>query len=138
MNETITVAIGRGRLKASVFSDAAVANGWTPTIEQEITGTTKCTYEQLGAAGNSEEILKDQKIVFEKIISTVNPQNALPTDTVTITYSYKETIDNPVSDQVFGAQAWGKICDESDAKAQADALKIRQGWAQTNTPTVVS
>ena len=138
MTETITVTIGRGRLKSQVFSDAAVANGWTPTIEQEATGTATCTYEQLGAAGTSEEILKAKNIVFEKVVSTVNQQNAQPTDTVTITYSYKETIDNPISEQTFGAQAWGKICDDLDAKAEADALKIRQGWAQTATPTVVS
>ena len=137
MDNIVTITLGRGRTKQDAFRDAAIKNGWTPTITETLTGVHSFEYAALQKFGTAEGVLNDSGIEFKEVSSAFNPQNATPDAPVTITYTYEKTSDNPVSDQVFGARVWAKICDTLDTEAQLESMKIQKGWEGYN-PTVVA
>ena len=129
----LTITLGRGRTKQQAFSDAAIVNGYQPTTTVIQSETLFTSYGTVMVAGGTPE-----GVLASLGVNGTNAQfvNTLsPGQTIIVAYQTNTTVQNPVSEQTFGANIWASKCDEFDRAMMLAAAKSRDEKA---TPTVIS
>ncbi len=129
----VTITLGRGRTKQQAFSDAAIVNGYQPTITSLTNETLFTSYGTVMAAGGTPQGLLASLNVNGANAQFVN--QLIPCNPVIVAYQTSTTTPNPVSAQTFGAGIWASKCDELDREMMLTAAKIRDEKA---TPTTIS
>jgi hypothetical protein len=137
MSNIITITLGRSRTKEQAFSDAALVNGYQPTITQVTTGVESCTIAEYQAAGSPTALLASRNIAGVRAdASRVSLADGV--ELVRVNYEIETQLDNPVSEQQFGAQIYTAICDTLDRNAAIIAAELRDQLAGETMPTTVA
>jgi hypothetical protein len=116
----VVFVLREGRTSDALFTDAAIANGWTAEITTSTEGSFVTTYDELVKAGTAKKVLLANKVEFTRIKAVDNELDGK----TTIYYVLETKIPNPVTAVDYGKIVVTKAIDAYDAENQMKALKV--------------